>query len=180
MSEAILRGDFAESGKVGISPDIRAARAVRTLVARWLGVLGVLLAVAFWLLESAIHTWVFAEGTYLNNLLTADPNELWMRFLTVSFLVGGGAISAVFVGRLARLERRNEDLHRQLEVALTKLLGGFVPICMHCKSIRDRDDRWESLEAYLAARTDMQFSHGICPVCLSKYYPDDDLAGNKS
>jgi hypothetical protein len=180
MSESIQLRNAAASGKFGIGPDTRAARAIRALVVRRLGMLGFLLAAVFWLLESAIHTWVFREASYVENLLTTDPNELWMRFLTVSFLVGGGAISAAVVGRLARLERRNEDLHRQLEAALTKLLGGFVSICMHCKSIRDRDERWEPLDAYLATRTAMQFSHGICPRCFSQHYPDDDVAGEKS
>jgi hypothetical protein len=63
-------------------------------------------------------------------------------------------------------------LHRQLEDALTKVLNGYIPVCMHCKAIRDDTGRWERLESYLSRRTSAMLSHGICQTCLATHYPD--------
>ncbi|MGO9310930.1 MAG: PAS domain-containing protein [Spirochaetia bacterium] len=52
---------------------------------------------------------------------------------------------------------------------------GLVPICMHCRQVRDGPGRWASMEAYLKDHLDLDLSHGLCPDCLKKYYPD--LAG---
>lgn len=51
-----------------------------------------------------------------------------------------------------------------------KTLSGIVPICMHCKGIRDDKGYWNQLEKYLSEHSQAQFSHGICDKCLEKYY----------
>ena len=43
---------------------------------------------------------------------------------------------------------------------------------MHCRTIRDEDGTWESLEHYISAHTDTQFSHGLCAECLEEHYPE--------
>ncbi|MFO7890834.1 MAG: hypothetical protein R6V04_10895, partial [bacterium] len=53
-----------------------------------------------------------------------------------------------------------------------KMLRGLVPICMHCKKMRDDQGYWNKLEKYIEDRSDVTFSHGICPDCLEKYYPE--------
>lgn len=55
-----------------------------------------------------------------------------------------------------------------------KVLSGIVPICMHCKQIRDDKGYWNQLEAFISKHSDAQFSHGICEACLGKYYPEED------
>ena len=52
-----------------------------------------------------------------------------------------------------------------------KTLHGIIPICAHCKKIRDDAGSWSRLEAYLSRHSDAQFSHGICPDCLERHYP---------
>ena len=52
-----------------------------------------------------------------------------------------------------------------------KTLQGILPICMHCHSIRSDNEAWEKIESYLTKNTDAHFSHGLCPKCLDKYYP---------
>jgi hypothetical protein len=69
--------------------------------------------------------------------------------------------------------RRMLALHAALEEALARLLSGFVPICMYCKSVRDTEETWHSVEHYLAQRADLQFSHGICPTCFQQHFPED-------
>ena len=53
-----------------------------------------------------------------------------------------------------------------------KTLQGILPICMHCHNIRSDDEAWEKIDYYLTKHTDAQFSHGLCPECLEKYYPE--------
>jgi len=60
---------------------------------------------------------------------------------------------------------------RVLEKIIMNSLGGLVPICMHCKNIRDESEAWVRLEEYITDRSEAEFSHGICPDCLRKLYP---------
>lgn len=53
-----------------------------------------------------------------------------------------------------------------------KQLEGLLPICMHCHQIRDNQQAWHQLEAYITDHSEAQFSHGICPMCQLKYYAD--------
>ena len=68
------------------------------------------------------------------------------------------------------LLKANEDLRKAL--AEIKVLRGILPICANCKQIRDDKGYWQQLESYISQRTDAQFSHGICPQCAKKLYPD--------
>jgi hypothetical protein len=52
-----------------------------------------------------------------------------------------------------------------------KTLSGLLPICSHCKKIRDDSGYWQGVEQYIAEHSSVQFSHGICPDCLRQYYP---------
>lgn len=49
---------------------------------------------------------------------------------------------------------------------------GVVPICANCKSIRDDQNNWHPIEHYLTRNPEADFSHGICPTCMKKLYPD--------
>ena len=71
-----------------------------------------------------------------------------------------------------RATREAVSLHERLEAALTTALRGHIPICMHCKSVRDDAGRWERLESYITRRTTAQLSHGICEACMATHYPD--------
>jgi phosphoserine phosphatase RsbU/P len=53
-------------------------------------------------------------------------------------------------------------------LANIKQLHGLLPICSYCKRIRDDNNYWEQVEQYVAAHTEAQFSHGICPPCFDK------------
>ena len=67
-------------------------------------------------------------------------------------------------------------LHERLEDALTKVLRGFLPICASCKKIRDEQGRWNQIEEYIHDRSEAEFSHGICPECIKKYYKGLEVA----
>ena len=67
-----------------------------------------------------------------------------------------------------------EALIEQLQEALAdvKTLSGLLPICSSCKKIRDDKGYWNSLETYIHKHSLARFSHGICPDCSRKLYPD--------
>ena len=63
-----------------------------------------------------------------------------------------------------RLEERIAELERSL--AEVRNLKRLLPICMYCKKVRDDDDYWQEIDAYIHEQTGTDFSHGVCPECL--------------
>lgn len=63
---------------------------------------------------------------------------------------------------------------KRLEHALEEIkkLHGIIPICANCKKIRNDEGYWEQVEAYFKEREDIDFSHGLCPECAKKLYPE--------
>ena len=78
-------------------------------------------------------------------------------------------VSDKFAGTIIIIEDVT-SLKKALEEIRT--LRGFVPICSHCKNIRDDKGFWQKVEKYVAERSHAEFSHSICPECAKKYYPD--------
>ena len=72
--------------------------------------------------------------------------------------------------RILNLEQTLAKKITELEMALSqvKQLKELLPICMFCKKIRDDQDYWHQIEAYLHQHTGTDFSHGICPDCFSR------------
>ena len=62
----------------------------------------------------------------------------------------------------------------QLAAALTRVrtLGELIPICSHCRKVRNDQDYWSSIEQFIARQTGSQFSHGICPDCVREHFPE--------
>jgi len=74
---------------------------------------------------------------------------------------------------LHRAWTRQQAAQARLEAlfAEVKTLGGMLPICSHCKKIRDDKGYWNQIEAYLNEHTDAEFTHGICPDCAKEVFP---------
>ena len=72
----------------------------------------------------------------------------------------------------ATLEK--EELLQKLQTAdkNIKKLSGLIPICSNCKKIRDDSGYWNQVEKYITEHTDAVFTHGICPDCMKKLYPE--------
>jgi hypothetical protein len=72
------------------------------------------------------------------------------------------------------VEAEREKLIRELQdtLAQIKKLSGLLPICASCKKIRDDQGYWNQIEAYIRDHSEAKFSHGICPECMKKLYPD--------
>jgi DNA-binding response OmpR family regulator len=76
-----------------------------------------------------------------------------------------------FAIRRHRESQEKMMLLRQLEATLTKVLSGYVTICMHCKQIRV-GSAWQSLESYVEHRSNAKFTHSVCPGCVEAHYPE--------
>lgn len=78
----------------------------------------------------------------------------------------------------AKLRQRNAELEAARREV--KQLRGIMPICSNCKSIRDDKGYWHEVEKYVSEHSDADFSHGLCPACIRKLYPDfaDDVVNN--
>ncbi|MCI5140033.1 MAG: hypothetical protein D3922_16865, partial [Candidatus Electrothrix sp. AR1] len=72
------------------------------------------------------------------------------------------------------LEELVEQRTKKLQEAMSKVkvLSGFLPICASCKKIRDDKGYWNQIESYIREHSEADFSHGICPDCAAKLYPE--------
>ena len=79
-----------------------------------------------------------------------------------------------YIAALEAAEEERERLIRKLQDALAniKTLSGLLPICFSCKQIRDDKGYWNQIDTYIRDHTDAEFTHGICPACMIKLYPD--------
>jgi ligand-binding sensor domain-containing protein len=101
-------------------------------------------------------------------------------FYALAILSIALAIVAVPLLRVRQLRNRARELDRRVQEAVSelKVLSGLLPICAWCKKVRDDQGYWNKIEAYLSARTDAQFTHGICPDCTKKVMADDSAFGS--
>lgn len=101
-------------------------------------------------------------------------------FITLKFPLfdANGKVQAVGgfctdISERKKIEEEKASLILGLQRALdeVKTLRGIIPICAFCKRIRDDQGYWTQVEAYLSARTEVGFSHGYCPECLTTNFP---------
>jgi len=86
-------------------------------------------------------------------------------------------LAGLYTARLeAAVQERTKDLletNDKLRESLAniKTLSGLLPICAGCKKIRDDKGYWNQIETYISRHSQAEFSHGLCPNCIKKYYP---------
>ena len=100
-----------------------------------------------------------------------------VRYLTISYLtIWALGLMGLWFGmrRLHAKEKEREHLILELTEAISdvKTLSGMLPICANCKKIRDDKGYWNQIEAYIGDHSEAEFSHGICPDCAKKLYPE--------
>ena len=96
---------------------------------------------------------------------------LWSGLIAIFAIVAGAAF---FLRITNPLLRNLRETIAGLQDALTRvnLLSGLLPICASCKKIRDDQNRWRHLEDYIGEHSEAEFSHGICPTCAKRLYPE--------
>lgn len=84
----------------------------------------------------------------------------------INALIRGG-VFILFAILINKISSQKQELERELNT-----LKGILPICSFCKKIRKDDDTWDTLEKYISEHSEAKFSHGMCPECAKKNYPD--------
>lgn len=88
-----------------------------------------------------------------------------------------GTLTKVFnlmIEKRKRIEDEREQLILELRDALKKVktLSGLLPVCSSCKKVRDDNGYWSQIDAYIAEHSEAEISHGLCPDCAQKLYPE--------
>ena len=113
--------------------------------------------------KDGTSVWCVLSGKALDSNIPADLNKgvVWI-------------IDDISSKKRNEIER--ERLLSDLQNALSevKQLSGLLPICAHCKKIRDDKGYWNTLEAYIENHSEASFSHGICSECSDKLYGNED------
>ena len=75
---------------------------------------------------------------------------------------------------LKRMRDHHKSLISELQNALAavKNLSGMIPICAHCKKIRNDLGYWQQVEEYIGGHTEAMFTHGLCPDCVPIFFPE--------
>jgi hypothetical protein len=97
-------------------------------------------------------------------------------------LAAGQRRALLALGRQVSALLELRRVSRALAVALdnVRTLEGLLPMCAHCKAVRDEDGSWMRVDAYVIKHTAVKVSHGICPDCAARMYPDLDLTGKNT
>jgi len=121
--------------------------------------------------------WEFWLEDFTYGFINADhaPEDLTERIeyiITSSVFVCIALIVPfwIIVRDFSRLEKTTARLQGALDNI--RALEGLLPICANCKNIRDDDGYWHQVEVYIRNNSEAEFSHGICPTCAQKLYPE--------
>ncbi len=97
------------------------------------------------------------------------------------WLVGMAAL-VVTARTLCRREKDHMETIGRLEKSMHQVrqLSGLLPICSSCKKIRDDRGYWSQVEQYMSRHADVRFTHGICPDCAERLYPDLGLGAGST
>jgi hypothetical protein len=110
--------------------------------------------------------------TKLQNTITSDLKQYrYLQSLLLIFLVLLTLFLLIVFYRYEKQRAKNLIIIREAHDQV-KVLSGFLPICASCKKIRDDNGYWNQIESYIKEHSEAEFSHGICPECAQKLYPE--------
>jgi len=113
--------------------------------------------------------------TKLQEIIVSDLYHY--RFLQILLLITliFSTIVLLFIFYKYENQRaKNQKLIRE-SLEKVKVLSGFLPMCASCKKIRDDKGYWSQIESYIREHSEAEFSHGICPECAKKIYPEINI-----
>ncbi len=121
-----------------------------------------------------------------NEQVAVDAMKAGVADYVVKGSLSANTLHRVVVNALAKFELEQRVKEQQLRLAEkvqelqdaldhVKTLQGLLPICMHCKKIRDDEGSWDQIERYISRHSGVKFSHGICPNCMEEHYPAEVL-----
>jgi PAS domain S-box-containing protein len=109
--------------------------------------------------------------------LTRQRAEFPLELSLAKWTAGDEIYFTGIIRDITHRKQREKERDRLIEslqenLAKVKTLSGLLPICASCKKIRDDKGYWNQIEAYIRDRSEAEFSHGICPDCSEKLYPE--------
>jgi hypothetical protein len=96
--------------------------------------------------------------------------ESWNLLMHLGFFVIFSLLLSILKFEFAERTRLIQELQEAL--GEIKQLSGLLPICASCKKIRDDKGYWNQIESYISKHSEAKFTHGICPECAKKLYPE--------
>jgi len=115
--------------------------------------------------EAALHR----PEQRLRLFIDSSPDLIFLKDKELRYKLVNAANAAFFGFTEAELEALIQELQKAL--AEVKTLSGLLPICSHCKKIKDDKGYWQQIENYIQERSAAQFTHGICRECAERHYP---------
>jgi len=112
---------------------------------------------------------IYSDDFYKIKGVEAGAVDFITKPIVPKVLIGKVKIFLELYSQKLQLEKTVSELEKALSEI--KTLSGLIPICSSCKKIRDDSGFWTNVEHYIAARSDVDFSHAICPDCMKKEYP---------
>jgi len=121
---------------------------------------------------------------FVLSYLIVSAIAYWFEFLRTKYRIGMEEKARLLeqekqvlqqnIEQRVQAEAEKDKLIEELRKALEEVdtLRGLLPICSYCHKIRDDEGLWNRIESYLEQRTDVSFSHGICPDCRDKHFPE--------
>jgi PAS domain S-box-containing protein len=111
-------------------------------------------------------------------LRRADGEPFRALVTDAAVVLADGAAILAFIQDVTERRRSEVDRERligelQRALADVKTLRGMLPICAHCKKIRDDQGYWNRIESFLREHSEAELTHGICPDCAEKYFPEN-------
>jgi PAS domain S-box-containing protein len=90
---------------------------------------------------------------------------------------GAPAGTLVVIRDISGAKQKERDLEHQIAIVRRasdrlRLSEALIPICAHCKQVRDPGGSWHEMDAYLHDQFGAKFTHGICPACITRLHPD--------
>ena len=123
-----------------------------------------------------ILTTAHSDASVLLNSIDAGIDKYILKPVDVEILFSAlesCAETIMLERKIQEQAREKDELIARLQDDLDniKRLSGLLPICSSCKKIRDDKGYWNQIEKYIAEHSEAEFSHGICPECVKKLYP---------
>ena len=124
---------------------------------------------------------LFLMGYSAFLFLQFQSMEEYLELITGIVFLGGALFVFSVMGLInntlilmnkASQSLKNKIIELQKAQEEVNLLSGLLPICATCKKIRDDNGYWNRMESYISSHSKVKFSHGICPDCAQKSYPD--------
>jgi PAS domain S-box-containing protein len=110
-------------------------------------------------------------------LVTSFGRKVWFLAAFSSFRSEEGVHLILLLKDITEskvVEEERERMVQKLTEALAKVktLSGLLPVCAWCKNVRNDEGYWQRIEAYVAEHSDARFTHGMCPDCMAKHFPE--------